>query len=265
MARDGRVLSVGEAYDLLHAGQARSPTLRRVWAHAAGGDFPEEFGHISFLTRGELGRLSRELRVGTGSMLGDLGCGTGGPGLWIVRETGAALVGIDISPVAVARAAERAAALGLAERARYQCGSFAATGLADASLDAALSVDALPYAPDKLAVLLETGRILRPGTRFVFTTFEVDPLQASQLPGLSDPVGDYRPLLETAGLSIALYEETPGWRERLRATYEAMLWSRSALIEEMGETAVKILLWEISEAVERALCQRRVLAVVERP
>lgn len=259
-----RALSTGEAYDLLHASHARSATLRRIWAHASGGDYPKDFGHFSFLTADELARTSAELRVGPDSTLGDLGCGSGGPGLWIVRETGAALVGIDISPVAVARAAERAVTLGLAERARYQRGSFAVTELPGASLDAALSVDALFYAPDKLAALVETARILRPGTRFVFTTFEINRLQASQLPEVSDPVDDYRPLLETAGFSIKAYEETPGWKERLQATHEVMLSSRAALIEEMGETPVKILLWELSLAVERAFCQRRISAVAER-
>ncbi|WP_354531947.1 class I SAM-dependent methyltransferase [Nakamurella sp. UYEF19] len=34
-------------------------------------------------------------------MLIDLGCGMGGPGQWIARESGAHLVGIDLSQAAV--------------------------------------------------------------------------------------------------------------------------------------------------------------------
>ena len=260
------MLSVQEAYDILHAGQAESTTLRRIWLRtAAGEDYPEEFDHFSFLTLAELARARRQLRIDHRSTFGDLGCGTGGPGLWIVRETGASVVGIDISRVAVARAARRAAMLGFAGRARYHCISLASTGLPDESLDAAASVDALVYVPDKLAALRETARILRPGGRFVFTTFEIDPLQAAQLPtGVPQPVDDYRPLLQAAGFSIEVYEETPGWKERMRATHDELLSSRSTLIEELGETAVKILLGELSLAVERALCQRRVLGVAER-
>ena len=39
-----------------------------------------------------------------------LGCGRGGPGLWLAQQAGAALVGVDLSPVAVDQAAARSAA-----------------------------------------------------------------------------------------------------------------------------------------------------------
>jgi SAM-dependent methyltransferase len=59
---------------------------------------------------------------------------------------------------------------------------MARTGLPDESLDAALSVDAPFYVADLLAALRETARVLRPGARFIFTLFEIDPIQAAQRP-----------------------------------------------------------------------------------
>src|SRR5712692_11886901 len=32
---------------------------------------------------------------------------------------------------------------------------------------------------------------------------------------IAQPVNDYRPLVQAAGLSVEAYEETPGWKERL--------------------------------------------------
>ena len=255
-------LTVEQAYGIVHGAQARSPTLRRLWRHAAGNDYPEAFDHLSFVTLTELHRIADCLRLVSGSTLVDLACGTGAPGLWIARETGVRLVGIDVSAVALARAAERAAGLGLSGRALYRHGTFAETGLPDATAAGVLSVDALLYAPDKARALREVVRVLRPGGRFVFTSFEIDRAAAAGLPGHGeDPTDDYRPSVESAGLALEVYEETQGWRERLEATWGALLSHRAALVEEMGETAVRAILRELSQAVERGLYRRRVLAV----
>src|SRR5438552_13793975 len=100
------VLSAG--YDAVFGAMPRSATLRRLWReHACGQDFPDDFYHISFVTLGELQRIAAQLRLSAGRMLVDVGCGMGGPALWLSRETGADLVGVDASRVGVALAAER--------------------------------------------------------------------------------------------------------------------------------------------------------------
>jgi ubiquinone/menaquinone biosynthesis C-methylase UbiE len=258
-------LSVGEIYDRLHIAQRRSATLKRVWLHASG-DYPEAFDHLSFITVDELRQARTELQLSTGQTIVDLACGTGGPGLWIVRETGASLIGIDVSEAAVAEARERALRLGLDDKADYRRSAFDATGLAPASVDGAFSVDALVYASDITATMREIARILRPGARFVGTTFEIDSTVAE---GLGLPVQlalqDYRPALEAAGLRIVTYEETPGWAERLRATYQALRSERERLVGDAGATAVKVLLSELSRGAEDKLTKRRVFITAERP
>src|SRR5437867_10552790 len=64
------------------------------------------------------------------------------------------------------RTAERFA---LPTPAQFRVVSFDATGLPDASADGVVSVDALPFAPDRDAALWELRRMLRPGTSAVFT------------------------------------------------------------------------------------------------
>jgi ubiquinone/menaquinone biosynthesis C-methylase UbiE len=72
--------------------------------NAYGGDFPEQFAHIGFLTAGEARRLRELLQIRPGEALADLACGAGGPGLWMARESGAFLTGIDPSAAGLAAA-----------------------------------------------------------------------------------------------------------------------------------------------------------------
>ena len=145
---------VALGYDAVYEATPRSPTLHRIWRElAAGADFPEEFLHISFVTLAQLRRMASELRLGPGDALVDLACGMAGPALWVARETASKLIGVDLSPVAVRLASERAAGLGLADAASFKIGSFEQTGLQAGSADAVMSEDAFQYAPDKAAAL----------------------------------------------------------------------------------------------------------------
>ena len=235
-------------YNAVYTGTPASPTLRRLWhEHAEGLEFPEEFGHISFVTVPQLQRMAKELRLSPGDTLADLGCGLGGPAMWMARETGANLIGIDLSPIAVEEASKRAVELGLARGAQFFAGSFADTALDAGSVDGVMSEDAIQYAPDKRAAATEFARILRQGGRLVVTLFEVDPERAAGLPGFgADPVADYRPILTEAGFDIDIYEEVPGWPDStqgIRTMDDLPRNARAYLnrIEELTNTHVDII------------------------
>lgn len=253
-------------YDAVYAATPNSPTLRRLWhEHAEGLDYPEQFGHVSFVTLPELRRMAAELRLDPGDTLVDLGCGRGGPALWVARETRARLVGVDFSPVAVQQASARAVELGLAGQAQFVVGSFADTGLETDSAEGAMSEDAIQYAPDKRQAISEAARILRSGGRFVFTAFELDPDHATGLPVIgADPIDDYRPLLTEAGFSVEIYEEVPGWPEPMTTTYSALLNASEALKQEMGEVASQALFLELSITLQQQPYRRRVLVAATR-
>jgi SAM-dependent methyltransferase len=257
---------VAAGYDAVFGATAQSPTLRRLWRELAlGGDFPEEFLHISFVTLPQLRRMADELQMRPGGTLVDLGCGMAGPALWVARETGANLIGVDVSSVAVALATERADRLDLPRSARFITGSFADTGLDSASADAAMSEDAIQYAPDKTAALWEAARILRPGGRLVFTAFELEPEHVTGLPVIGDdPVDDYRPRLSATGFNVETYEDVPGWPEPLRNTYQSLLDASDALLEEMGQVAAMALLSELTVTLQQDIYRRRVLTVATR-
>ena len=258
------LVSVG--YDAVYEATPKSPTLRRLWReHASGADFPDEFANISFVTVPQLKLIASELRVGPGKTLVDLGCGMAGPALWVARETGAHLVGVDFSAVAVGLATSRAADLGMSEQAHFVSGTFADTGLADASADAAMSEDAIQYTPDKRAAVAEAARILRPGGRLVFTAFELDAAHTAGRPVLGDdPVDDYRPLMEAAGFSVDDYREIPGWPEPLKTTYQSLLDAGDALTGEMGAVAATALFMELRLTLQQEIYKRRVLVCATR-
>ena len=262
--QDPDILSVG--YNAVHGATPSSPTLRRLWhEHAEGPDFPEEFGHISFVTLLQLRRMAAELRLDPGATLVDLGCGRGGPALWMARETGARLVGVDFSAVAIEQAKARAAGLGMGDQAQFVVGTFADTGLEANVADGAMSEDALQYVPDKRAAVAEAARILRPGSRLVFTAFELDPSRAAGLPVFGvDPVENYCPLLTDGGFMIEAYEEVPGWPEPVTTTYSALLNASGALTQEMGQPAAAALFTELSMTLQQQPYRRRVLVVARR-
>jgi hypothetical protein len=79
-----------------------------------------------------------------------------------------------------------------------------------------------------------------------------------------DPVADYSPLLTDAGFKIGLYEETPGWSERVYCTFGSLIEATDALNAEMGELAAASVLAEAMLTVALRPYPRRVLIVAER-
>lgn len=113
--------------------------------------------------------------------------------------------------------------------------------------------------------MAEAARIMRPGGRFVFTAYELDPDRAAGLPILGvDIVDDYRPMLEKAGFTVTSYEEVAGWPEPMTATYSAVVEAKDALTDEMGEAATNALVLEMALTLENEPYRRRVLAAATR-
>jgi ubiquinone/menaquinone biosynthesis C-methylase UbiE len=259
-----KVNPVVAGYDAVYAGFENSPTLQRLWGqHARGHAYPTGFEHLSFLTADELGRMKAELA--SGGRVVDVACGGGGPGLWVASQTGASLIGIDASRVALAHACDRAKHLG-GPQAVFCVGVFDRLPIQTASADAVMSIDALQYAADKDAALLEIGRILRPGGRLAFTAFEVDVDRVSRLPVLGlYPVDDFRPVLIRAGFSDDVYEETERWHDRVTSTYQAVMRDIASLSVEMGTFASAALAFEATATLEQGIFRRRVFAVATWP
>lgn len=170
------------------------------------------------------------------------------------------LVGIDWSPAGVREAIKRVPGFVPEDRARFAVGDLAATGLDAASVDGAVSADAVFFAPDRIAVFAEVARILRPGARFVFTADE-EPV-ADHRPAA---VPDWTPIVELGGLRVVARHAIPNWAAQLSAMYDAWLANIDALRAELGDESADDLVEE-ANAVQPTLGQRvGVLYVTEKP
>jgi SAM-dependent methyltransferase len=266
ITEDGVFQAVQEGYSAVYDALPRGRTFNRIWRETAyQAEFPIEFAHIGFLTMSEAQRLLDHLCLGPGDVLVDLACGEGGPGLWAAQTSGATLIGIDPTESGLSAAKQRAEAVGLSDQANFRHGTFEATSLADASVDAIMTIEAFQYAPDKRAALSEFVRVLKPGGRVGIVCFEVDPAKVSGVPIIgADPVADYLSLIADAGFTIDIYEETPGWSERVYGTFGSLVEASDALNAEMGEQAAASVLAEAMLTVALQPYPRRVLIVAER-
>jgi SAM-dependent methyltransferase len=233
-----------------------------MWArNAVNGSAAPGFEHLNFAGLDQLARMRDALDLRVGDLLVDVACGAGGPGAWIARETCAQLVGIDLSRVGTTLATERARTLALAG-AGFVMGSVEQMPFAAGYVAGALSLDSLQYVPDKRTTFAEVARVLRRGASFVFTAFEVDPERVRDVPVLgADPIRDYSVVLTDVGFAVDTYEETPGWHDRLRAAYSAVLDADAMLRAEMGGAAMDALALEMSLTLQIEPYPRRVFAV----
>jgi ubiquinone/menaquinone biosynthesis C-methylase UbiE len=102
----------------------------------------------------------------------DLACGTGAVAERAARG-GADVVGVDLAPVLIRTAQERAAEQGLAIDYRVgDCENL--EGIDDASFDIASSTVGIMFAPDHEATARELARVVRPGGRIAIASWTPD-------------------------------------------------------------------------------------------
>jgi SAM-dependent methyltransferase len=234
-----------------------SPVQDAIWTEVFADEYPSGLATFSYVTNSLLNRFVEELGLGADHVLADLGCGRGGPGLWVAARTGARLIGIDIADTAVSDARRRAANAGMGSTTEFRVGTFEATGLEGSTLDGVMSVDALIFTPDKRAAIAEMARILKPGGRLALTTWDYH----TQPLGRPPQVPDHRPLFEAAGFHVRIYDETPGWRSLQSETTRLSLARVADLAAETG-TDIATLRERLQEMAATQECMTRHASVV---
>lgn len=219
-------------------------------------EYPEEADPDGYVTLRDLNNFIKYLGVGPGEKIVDLGCGRGGPGMWIARALRVDYMGIDVAEGGVESAKQRINDFGLLGKADFQVGDMAgATGLPDEFFDGAISIDTISFIRDNLAVFYETARILRPGACFVFTSWEQN---------LPKRINDYRPLLQKTGFNVERYEQTHDWERLQRKSYQTVLKLKEKIIKELGEAESKGLIREAEKKLPRLNKMRRVFVVARK-
>lgn len=230
----------------------RGELYRDIFRGVYGDDYPEEANPDSFVTITDLRAIAKNLNVGPGKTFIDLGCGRGGPGLWIARETGANYLGVDFSENAINRATEKLENFKAVGASKFQVGNISSLNFPNNSFDGAISIDVISFVPEPLAVIKEAARILRPKAFFVFTTWEN---KASQ------EIQNYRSFLRDTEFKILSYSETPNWKLRQKEVYQKTLELKDELIKDMGRDVAFAYIMEAKKYLPTINNLRRILAV----
>ncbi|MFI8105463.1 class I SAM-dependent methyltransferase [Streptomyces sp. NPDC086023] len=241
-------------FDAFHAARARTPLVSRLYAEAMGEAYPVEVDASSSADWTLLGTMLARLGLAPGQRLVDLGCGTGGVGLWLARALGVGLTGIDVSSVAVGLAAARREAFVPPVRTEFRVGSLEGTGLPDAYAHGAVCVDAMGNAADRGAALRELRRILVPGGRAVVTR---------AVRGTGE--GALREQAEEAGLVVEHVDVRPDEPAMWQRLYELWLAHEEALRRDLGDVQAENMLREARRVLPLLPSRRAYALTLRRP
>lgn len=107
-------------------------------------------------------RLAEMCRIGAGTRILEVSCGTGTNACLLAERYGCSVVGIDIAEHMVAQARRRAEETGLADRVTFMVGDAYRLDFPDASFDAVVTVFVSQFL-DPARAYPEFRRVLRPG------------------------------------------------------------------------------------------------------
>ncbi len=204
----------------------------------------------------DLRKIAKYLNICPGNTFIDVGCGRGGPGMWIARELNANYLGFDFSEKAIEIASKRVKEFELEHNAKFQLGDISNTDFADNYFHGAISIDTLGFVPDVLRAVKEVARILRKGALFVVTCWEDE-----QTPIMRD----LNLLFRNAGFKIKIFEEIIDWKRRQREVYQKVLESKKILIKDMGLEAAFIPIMEAKKYLPLLKYWKHILLVGQKP
>ncbi len=157
--------------------------------------------------------LAERAGIGAGMRGVDLCCCNGAGMRLLVRLRNVrSMTGVDATATVVARARERCAAEGLADRIEVVHADACATGLPAGAADFVWGEDAWCYVEDKRRLVAEAARLVRPGGVIAFTDWVEGPsglssaeadrfLRFMKFPNVESLAG-YPRLLESAGCDV---------------------------------------------------------------
>jgi SAM-dependent methyltransferase len=208
--------------------------------------FGDDIGQSSWMTAAEWLRFADQVGASATSHVLEVGSGSGGPAVHLAGARGCRVTGVDVNQHGVGNGERLAAARGLADRVRFQ--------VADASkplpfpagtFDAVLSNDAMCHLSNRLEVLGDWHRVLRPGGRMLFTdamivtglvSHEELAIRASIGRYLFVPPGENERLIGRAGFRLLSAEDlTAGAEAIARRWHDARETHHDDLVAREGE------------------------------
>jgi SAM-dependent methyltransferase len=227
-------------------GTAYGNFAAQVLAQVRRETYGEEFGQSSWVTGEEYRRFIRLVGLGPADHVLDVGCGSGGPALFLAREAGCRVTGVDVNEAGVHAGRDLARQAGLDQAVQFrQADVREPLPFPDGSFDALVCWDVMNHLPDRGRLLVEWRRVLRPGGRMLFTdpvvvtglvTKEEFATRGSIGPFVFGPPGVNERLIREAGFELAGTEDvTDNEAEVSRRWHDARQRHAAELIGLEGE------------------------------
>jgi cyclopropane fatty-acyl-phospholipid synthase-like methyltransferase len=205
--------------------------------------FGEDIGQNSWLTADEQDRFISWLDLSPGQTLLDVACGTGGPVLRMAAKSGCSVIGVDVEEDGIRAASALAAQRGLTNHAQFHCvDANRPLPFADSHFDAITCIDAINHFRDRVQMISQWQRLLKPGGRLLFTDpiIVTGPLTSEEIAVRSSagfylyvPLGYSETVLEGCGLQLLRCEDVTANMAQVAASRHAARASRSMPLRQI--------------------------------
>jgi arsenite methyltransferase len=111
------------------------------------------------------GRLAALCRIAPDEKVLVVGCGNGQTSVYLVRQYGCRVTGVDISEEMVDLSSRRSLRKGMADKAIFQVADAQKLPFGDDEFDAVIGESVNIFVPDKLVAMQEYCRVVKPGRR----------------------------------------------------------------------------------------------------
>lgn len=208
--------------------------------------YGEDFGQSSWVTGAEYRRFFQLRKLEPGHHVLDLGCGSGGPAVFLAKEIGCRVTGLDINEVGVKSGQALARKASLHEKVIFRRADLSERlPIPDRTVDAIVCMDVMCHLPNRRKLFDEWRRVLAPGGRLLYT----DPVVVTGLVTKEElatrsstghfefcPPGVNEQLIKEAGFELALTEDvTPNEIDVSKRWHDARARLTAELIQLEGQ------------------------------
>jgi SAM-dependent methyltransferase len=230
-----------DLYDNVYAdfGSGAEAAVRRA-------TYGEDIGQSSWMTAAAWLRFADQLQVRAESHVLEVGSGSGGPAVYRAAMRGGRITGVDINEHGILNGERLAVKRGLVDRVKFQKVDAAKPlPVTAATFDAVISNDAMCHIANRLDVLRDWHRVVRPGGRILFTDAMIvsglvshEELAVRSSIGfyLFVPPGENERLITQSGFRLLSSEDaTEDAAAIARRWHDAREEHRAALVEREGQ------------------------------
>ncbi len=126
-----------------------------------------EHNHVGGIIETEI--LTLKAEINENDRVLDIGCGKGGPAIWIAKRYKCKIVGIDLSPVNIQIATAKSVSQDLEKYTVFRVADATNLPFFDNTFDVVIGQDAWCYVLEKEKLIEEAARVLKKGGRIAFT------------------------------------------------------------------------------------------------